>query len=259
MSKANLANAILAAPVADTDTSATLVTGYGATMPPVPFKLTFTPFGQLSTMGNSEIVLVTNITGEVLTIERAKGGTTAKDFETGDIVSNGIYIENSVAVGDIFMSMRETAAAGRLFMAGGTFSKSDYPLLYKFVGDNPAYGTQGGSPGSETFTLADMRERMPFGKSSNSPFTTLGGVGGSQVHTHTLNNAAAQIGARQGQANTIGYRNRDIGDLTGSIYNIQATNMSGSQRSHNTALTGSTDSTNHMSPYILVNYEVVCG
>lgn len=185
MSKKNLANAILAAPVTDSATSATLVTGYGATMPTVPFKMTFTKFGQLSTMGNSEIVLVTARSGEVLTIERAKGGTTAKAFEAGDIVSNGIYIENSVAVGDIFMSLRATPSVGRLFMDGGTYNKSDYPLMYKLVQDNAAYGTTGGSSGSETFTLADMRERMPFGKSSNSPFTTLGNKGGAATHTLT--------------------------------------------------------------------------
>ena len=175
--KANLANGLIGAAVTTSATSITLQTGYGAVMPAAPFKATLSPFGQLPSLGNSEIILVTAVSGDTLTATRAQSGTTAKSFANGDIIGNGIYIENSTAVGDIFMSLRATPAAGRLFMAGGTFAKSDYPLLYKLVQDSPAYGTTGGSSGSETFTLADMRERMPFGKSSNSPFTTLGGKG----------------------------------------------------------------------------------
>lgn len=264
MSKKNLANAILAAPVSDTATSATLVTGYGTTMPTVPFKMTFTKFGQLSTMGNSEIVLVTARSGEVLTIERAKGGTTAKAFEAGDIVSNGIYIENSVAVGDIFMSLRATPSVGRLFMDGGTYNKSDYPLMYKLVQDNAAYGTTGGSSGSETFTLADMRERMPFGKSSNSPFTTLGAIGGSGTHYHN-------VPLQSGYDTSKGYPyNGSVfealaGEVGASIYSKSIVSRSRLPLS-GSLVTANIETwrmrladTDHMNPYMVVNYEVVAG
>lgn len=250
MSKANLANAMLAAPLSDTATSATLVSGYGAIMPPVPFKMTLTPFGQLSTKGNSEIILVTARTGDVLTIERAKGGTTAKTFEAGDIISNGIYIENSTAVGDIFMSLRTTPAAGRLFMDGGTYNKADWPLLYKLVQDNTAYGTTGGGVGTETFTLADMRERMPFGKSQNSPFTTLGYKAGTKTetltvdqipsHSHSLTNAVLDV-QTSGTERVTGSGSYISGRVTG-------TNATGGGQSHN-----------NMPPYIVVNYEIIAG
>ncbi len=264
MSKKNLANAILAAPVSDTATSATLVTGYGTTMPTVPFKMTFTKFGQLSTMGNSEIVLVTARSGEVLTIERAKGGTTAKAFEAGDIVSNGIYIENSVAVGDIFMSLRATPSVGRLFMDGGTYNKSDYPLMYKLVQDNAAYGTTGGSSGSETFTLADMRERMPFGKSSNSPFTTLGDIGGSRTHTHQVPLQGGYDSGRMFPYSSTAFEALVV-DMGANIYSkaivsrgrnpVAGTNASANIETWRMQLAA----TDHMNPYMVVNYEVVAG
>lgn len=272
MSKANLANAILAAPVSDTDTSATLVTGYGATMPTVPFKMTFTKFGQLSTMGNSEIVLVTARTGEVLTIERGKGGTTAKDFEAGDIVSNGIYIENSVAVGDIFMSLRSTPSVGRLFMDGGTYNKSDYPLMYKLVQDNAAYGTTGGSSGSETFTLADMRERMPFGKSQNSPFTTLGSMGGAKDiamtpdmlvgHWHSifLNTAHGDGIASSKEALAVHLqRGGRFRYRAGTGQGLNGDTFEGNNEVSGTQRSAPTENIPTMSPYIIVNYEVITG
>lgn len=254
MSKANLANAILAAPINTSATSATLVTGYGATMPPVPFKLTFTPFGQLSTRGNSEIVLVTARSGEVLTIERAKNGTSAKSFETGDVVSNGVYIENSTAVGDIFMSMRATPADGRLFMDGGTYNKADWPLLYKLVQDNAAYGTTGGGVGTETFTLADFRERMPFGKSQNSPFTTLGGVGGAKEHVLTVNQMPSHTHTTidrmvlwdAGKTPLAGGAGGST--LQSSGWSSNVVNNTGGGQAHPI-----------MNPYIIVNYEVIAG
>ncbi len=94
MNKENLANGLLASAVSNSATSATLQSGYGGTMPAVPFKLTVTPFGQLSTKGNSEIWLVTARAGEVLTITRGQDGTTAKAFASGDIVANGVYVSD---------------------------------------------------------------------------------------------------------------------------------------------------------------------
>lgn len=113
MNRENLANGLLASPVSTGATSATLQSGYGDTMPEVPFKLTVTPFGQLSTRGNSEIWLVTARSGEVLTITRAQDGTTAKSFIAGDIVSNGVYIEDideMVPKGSLTFNVRDYGA-----------------------------------------------------------------------------------------------------------------------------------------------------
>lgn len=89
--KADLANGLIGAAVTTSATSITLQTGYGAIMPAAPFKATLSPFGQLPSLGNSEIILVTAVSGDTLTATRAQDGTTAKSFANGDIIGNGIY------------------------------------------------------------------------------------------------------------------------------------------------------------------------
>lgn len=92
--KKNFANGVLASAVADTDTDFDLASGQGSRMPATPFYLTITPANQLSTEDNSEIVLVTAVSTDNLTVTRAQRGTTAKSFASGDIVGNAIYKED---------------------------------------------------------------------------------------------------------------------------------------------------------------------
>jgi len=60
-------------------------------MPVVPFYVTGTPPGSLTTLDNSEKLQVTNVTGDVLTIVRAQGGTTAQYIVAGWIIANSLY------------------------------------------------------------------------------------------------------------------------------------------------------------------------
>lgn len=259
----NLANAFLANPITDTATTMVYQTGYGSGKPAVPYFDTLTPAGQLSTAGNSEIVLVTALSGDTATIVRARKGTTAKPFSAGTIASNGIYSEATSAVGDIVMTLNSTPAPGRVFMDGSTYTKAGYPLLYQHVVNNPAYGTTGGASGSETFTLSDMRERMPFGKSQNSPFTTLGYKMGTKEETLTI----AQMPSHShnyGRAAAFGPETSDDGSMytargvtgqkTSSVY--QADSSDSRLRIQST---GGGGSHNNMPPVIVVNYEVIAG
>lgn len=162
------------------------------------------------------------------------------------------------------MSMRATPAAGRLFMDGGTYTKADYPLLYKLIQDSPAYGTTGGSAGSETFTLADMRERMPFGKSQNAPWATLGGKGGATSHTHDSGSYGANIQIFW-QPNTL-YMDFEAASTPAHTETRRTTvNSAGSDNAFSESGTsavkvgGTSGSSSSMSPYILVNYEIIAG
>lgn len=94
MNKSDLANAITAQNLAPGQNTVTLESGYVAGMPPASFMATISPFGQLPTRGNSEIVEVTGVNGDTLTLERAQKDTTAKSFPAGSIVTNAIYVDD---------------------------------------------------------------------------------------------------------------------------------------------------------------------
>ena len=94
MNKKNLANAQLLNSIGTSDTVIQVKQGQGANLPVPPFYGTFTPLGVLSTIDNSEIVYVTAINVDELTIVRGQRGTTAKEFSADSVLANGIYIED---------------------------------------------------------------------------------------------------------------------------------------------------------------------
>lgn len=92
--RANLANGLLATQINNTQTYIDLQSGYVAGMPAAPFFVTITPFGQLPTMGNSEIVQVVSVSGDRMNIVRAQKKTAARSFSAGSIVTNSIYADD---------------------------------------------------------------------------------------------------------------------------------------------------------------------
>jgi microcystin-dependent protein len=247
----NLANGtVLTAPSpATSGTTLVLDSGYGSAMPAVPFFLTLTPPGQLSTMGNSEVVLVTARSTDTLTIVRAMKSTTARSIASGWVVSNSIYVETSTQVGDIMTTLNATPRAGRLFMDGGTYTKANYPLMYQYVVDNPAYGTYTTTSGSESFTLKDMRNRMQIAKGPSGTFSTLGATGGAEMHTNTVTEMANHSHVLDGfaHANGSGYTHL-AGGGSWNFANMNTQTMS---------YTGGGAAWSIMNPYVVVNYEVI--
>lgn len=67
-----------------------------------PFYVTIMPSSgdEPANSTNSEIVLVTGISGLNLTVTRGQRSTTAKAFSSGAIVTMGIYAEDAVLLGD---------------------------------------------------------------------------------------------------------------------------------------------------------------
>ena len=98
--KKNLAIAELASGITSTATSATVKTGQGARLPSTPFYATLSPVGILSTPDNSEIISVTAVSTDTLTIVRAQKGTTAQSFVANSILANGIYAEDIPVTSD---------------------------------------------------------------------------------------------------------------------------------------------------------------
>lgn len=75
-------------------------------------------------------------------------------------------------------------------------------------------------------------------------------TGGAISHNHGLSAGAAQIGSPLGDSSRLGFRASQNGDLTGSVYNVgSGSPQTPNTRSHNTALTGTTDNASQLPPY----------
>lgn len=71
-------------------TSLVVTTGTGALFPATPFNCTVSPAGVLPVSTNAEIVRVTAVVGDTLTIVRAQEGTTAKAIAVGYQIFNSV-------------------------------------------------------------------------------------------------------------------------------------------------------------------------
>lgn len=94
--------------------------------------------------------------------------------------------------------------------------------------------------------------RVPIVVDPNQPeFNSAEKTGGSWSHLHTLNSGAAMIGSDQGLADTLAFSLSQNGSLAGTTYTVRGTGTAPkATRSHNTALTGTTDYSSHMPAYI---------
>lgn len=72
---------------ATSGTALTVATGEGVRFPAVPFSATVWPVNTIPTPETAEIVRVTAIAGDVLTIERAQESTTAREIIAGDLLA----------------------------------------------------------------------------------------------------------------------------------------------------------------------------
>lgn len=158
--KKDLATGLIGRAIDTKATSLVLQSGYGASMPAVPFYLTLTPATQLSTQGNSEIVLVTGRTSDTLTITRAQKNTTAKSFAVGDIVAagsyaddeNGVYSTSEIDTGMVWIDGRpiyRKVVRGTVNMTGNSTSRLAHGIqgltsrweLIKYYGNMRLGGT----------------------------------------------------------------------------------------------------------------------
>lgn len=158
--KKDLATGLIGRAIDTKATSLVLQSGYGASMPKVPFYLTLTPATQLSTQGNSEIVLVTGRTSDTLTITRAQKNTTAKSFAVGDIVAagsyaddeNGVYSTSEIDTGRVWIDGRPVyrkVIRGTVNMTGNSTSRLAHGIqgltsrweLIKYYGNMRLGGT----------------------------------------------------------------------------------------------------------------------
>ena len=117
---ANLAySTLVSAPTpALSGTALSVASGQGALFPAVPFNATVWPPNVMPITTNAEIVRVTNITADVLTIARAQESTTAMPLAVGYQIANTITkkvitdIESAVSGGGITALTGDVTASG---------------------------------------------------------------------------------------------------------------------------------------------------
>ena len=228
-------------------TTVTLKSGGINSFPIEPFFVTIAPKDELPTFSNSEIVLVKARTGpDSYTIARAQKNTSAKSFPAGALFFIGHYYEQSLRVGDIFMTLNSTPSSGRLFMDGGTYNIEEYPLLAEHIRRNPVYGTIINNVG---FTLNDMRGRAPF--MYDGILGQLGSKGGTKTQALTPNNYRQNAwqseylggGLQQGFSNLGAGRGSGMNTFAGGAINT----------------TGNNVPFEIMPPFVVINFEVVAG
>lgn len=243
----NLSIGFLNSSINAATTTVTLKAGGINSFPIEPFFVTIAPKDELPTFANSEIVLVTARTGpDSYTIVRAQKNTSAKPFPAGALFFIGHYYEQSLRVGDIFMTLNTTPGAGRLFMDGGTYNIEEYPLLAEHIRRNPSYGTIINNAG---FTLNDMRGRAPF--MYDGVLGQLGSKGGTKSQALVPNNYRQNAwqseylggGLQQGFSNLGAGKGSGMNTFAGGAINA----------------TGNNAPFEIMPPFVVINFEVVAG
>lgn len=98
---------------ASSGTSLIVTTGQGALFPSTPFNATIWPTGVQPISTNAEIVTVTNISGDTLTIIRAQEGTAARTVVVGDQIAATVTAKTLTDVeGNRLPSTDETIRTG---------------------------------------------------------------------------------------------------------------------------------------------------
>lgn len=243
----NLSIGFLKNQISASDTTITLQTGNINSFSLSPFYATIAPKDQLPTFSNSEIVYVDTQNGpDSYTIVRAQKSTSAKPFPAGALFFIGHYYEQSLRVGDIFMTMNTSPGTGRLFMDGSTYRIEEFPILAEHIRRNPAYGT---IVNANAFTLSDMRGRAPF--MYDGILGSLGSKGGTKTQALTPNNYRQNAwqseylggGLQQGFGNLGAGRGSGMNTFAGGAINA----------------TGNNAPFEIMPPFVVINFEVVAG
>lgn len=221
--KANLANSVLFAPLSDSDTELEVYTGDASLFPAAPFYLTISPKNKWSRKSNSEIVLVTDKTGDVFTITRAQKGTTAKEFFDGDLLANGIYKED--------LDDLQTAVMQAMMPVGFVVTLG--------VSTNPAtlYGFG---------TWTRIQGRVVVGVSDSDSDFDLNDTGGAKTHTLTT----SEIPSHSHSIPRSWWTNAAA--VTGSRVAASSSAMDGTGQDSgvSTGIAGSGGAHNNLQPYI---------
>lgn len=188
---------VLTAPSPPTSgTSLTLQSGQGALMPTPPFNATCWPAGAQPLSSNAEIVRVTAISTDTLTVEREQEGTTAQSIAAGFQFAAGITVKTitdvqsaTIVPGDIIPSAA-FSRAGCLMCIGTAVSRSTYSELLTAISGTEAaasFTNNSSTVGVSLGTIVFLETLTGLGAGSHSglsiPTST---TAGGSVYTGTI-------------------------------------------------------------------------
>lgn len=259
----NLASGTLENSISASTTSLAVYTGEGTALqiqgvwPTPPFYATIMPTNPAAGVPNSldsEIVEVTAVSASDgiinLTVTRGQKGTTAKAFDEGAVITNGIYIDDianaggkSCPIGTIIPYSASTIPDGYLECDGSAVSRTIYADLFAVIGTT--YGT---GDGSTTFNLPNLKGKVAVGQNTgDASFDVLGETGGEKTHKLTVSEMPKHTHRISSQRGTPGNSSWDYGQ-PGTGWNATAWNP------NPTEPIGGNGAHNNLQPYIVVKY-----
>lgn len=154
-----------------------------------------------------------------------------------------------VPVGALMPYAGLVTPAGWLLCKGQSLSRSSYPDLFK------AIGTLYGAADAQSFSIPDLRTRVPVGVSDNDAlFGQMGAKGGEERHTLLVSELPAHTHYLEGVGIAFkgGLEKTNLG--AGSGWTTVTNYTSGENPNLRAKATGSNNPHNNMPPYIVLNY-----
>lgn len=191
----NLASVMTTASITSSATSIPVnrTNVFGASQNPLdnPFYVTIMPASgtEPANLTNSEIALVTGISGTNLIVTRGQRSTTAKAFNSGAIVTNGIYAEDAVLLGEAGTAVNPQPWVRPADIVWSELLDKIYPVGSIYMSATLSTASAVATALGGTW-VAWGAGRVPVGvDSSQTEFNTVGKTGGSkymQDHTHDI-------------------------------------------------------------------------
>ena len=150
-----------------------------------------------------------------------------------------------VPPGSVVAYISTSAPGGWLLCDGSNVSRTTYATLFSVIGT-----TFGVGDGSTTFTLPDMRGRVPVGSGSGAGLTarSLAATGGEETHTLTVPEIPAHT---HSYTDTYRTGNQDTDNAFGTE---TVANESSVSEAKTTGSTGGGQAHNIMQPFLVLNY-----
>ena len=139
--------------------------------------------------------------------------------------------------------------AGWLLCKGQSLARSSYPDLFQTI------GTLYGAADAQSFSIPDLRTRVPVGVSDNHvTFGQMGSKGGEERHTLLVSELPAHTHILKGVGKTFkgGLEQTNLG--AGSGWTTVTNYTAAGNPNLEAAATGSNNPHNNMPPYIVLNY-----